>query len=168
MNRQGDWQEERRLQALALYRKGWRQKDIAEALGVSKGAVSQWMARVRDLPDDQQAQALTAKPGTGRGRPKVNGEQRAQLRTLLSQGAAAQGFVGDFWTVQRVRHLLKKEIGVTLCVGATWNLLKAEGFSCQKPVTRAREQNEKAVAGFRGGWKNLKRGQTTRSELSSS
>lgn len=35
-----DWREARRLRAWKLKQKGWKQKDIAEALGVSKGAVS--------------------------------------------------------------------------------------------------------------------------------
>jgi hypothetical protein len=36
-----DWREERRLRAWALHQQGWMGKTIAEALGVSKGAVSQ-------------------------------------------------------------------------------------------------------------------------------
>jgi transposase len=164
MNRGGDWQEQRRLQALVLYRKGWRQKDIAEALGVSKGAVSQWMARVRAVPDDkpvEQEAALKARSGKAGYPPKTNAEQRKQLAALLDKGAEAFGFVGQFWTVSRVRFVLKKEVGVLLSPRSVWKLLKAQGFSCQKPTTKAKEQNEKAIAGFRGGWTNLKRGQTT-------
>ncbi len=36
-----DWKEGRRLRAWELWQQGWKQKDIATALGVSKGAVSQ-------------------------------------------------------------------------------------------------------------------------------
>src|SRR5215831_5951011 len=43
-----DWQEARRWQALALKQQGWKQQRIAQALGVTKGTVSQWMARVRE------------------------------------------------------------------------------------------------------------------------
>ena len=164
MNRHGDWQEARRLQALVLYRKGWRQKDISEALGVSKGAVSQWMARVRNVPEDQpqeQEAVLKARGGKPGSPPKTTAEQRQQLVALLDKGAETFGFVGNFWTVSRVRFVLKKEIGIALSVRSVWKLLKEEGFSCQKPATRAKEQNQKAIAGFRGGWTNLKRGQTT-------
>jgi transposase len=171
MNRPGDWQEQRRLQALVLYRKGWRQKDIAEALGVSKGAVSQWIARIRDIAEDQpQAQqaALAARTGKTGCPPKTDAAQRQQLVTLLDKGAETFGFVGDFWTVSRVRFVLKKEIGVTLSVRSVWKLLQDEGFSCQKPTTVAKEQNDKAVAGFRGGWVNLKKGQTIEEKPSSS
>jgi hypothetical protein len=40
-----DWREGRRLRACELKQEGWKQLDIARALGVSKGAVSQWMKR---------------------------------------------------------------------------------------------------------------------------
>ena len=40
-----DWREGRRLRAWELKQEGWKQRDIARALGVSKGAVSQWMKR---------------------------------------------------------------------------------------------------------------------------
>src|SRR6266699_1307932 len=40
----GDWKEWRRLRAWQLYQQGWTQKEIGDALGASKGAVSQWIA----------------------------------------------------------------------------------------------------------------------------
>jgi len=42
-----DWKEGRRLRAWELWQQGWKQKDIATALGVSKGAVSQWLTRAK-------------------------------------------------------------------------------------------------------------------------
>ena len=43
-----DWRAERRKRAWALKQQGWLQKDIAAALGVSEGAVSQWLKRARE------------------------------------------------------------------------------------------------------------------------
>jgi predicted transcriptional regulator len=40
-----EWREARRERDWDLKQKGWKQKDIAEALGVSAGAVSQWLTR---------------------------------------------------------------------------------------------------------------------------
>ena len=40
-----DWREARRLRAWALKEKGWRPARIAEALGVTRGAVSQWFKK---------------------------------------------------------------------------------------------------------------------------
>jgi len=40
-----DWREGRRVRAWELAQQGWKQKDIAAALGVSGSAVSQWLSR---------------------------------------------------------------------------------------------------------------------------
>src|SRR5216684_9248485 len=42
-----DWREGRRRRAWELKQAGWKQQDIAAALGVTSGAVSQWLARAR-------------------------------------------------------------------------------------------------------------------------
>ena len=43
-----DWLEGRRRRAWELLEAGWQQVDVAEALGVTKGAVSQWVKRARE------------------------------------------------------------------------------------------------------------------------
>ncbi len=43
-----DWREGRRLRAFELKERGWKQTEIADALGVSEGAVSQWMKRATE------------------------------------------------------------------------------------------------------------------------
>ena len=43
-----DWREARRFRAFELKQKGWRQTDIAEALGVSDSSVSHWMKKARE------------------------------------------------------------------------------------------------------------------------
>ena len=43
-----NWKEARRVQAWRLKQQGWSQRQIATALGVSEGTVSQWMKRGRE------------------------------------------------------------------------------------------------------------------------
>ena len=86
-----DWREGRRLRAWELKQEGWSQQQIAEALGVSKGAVSQWMKRARD---GAGAEALKRRPAPG-ARPRLSEQQRARLPELLARGAEAHGFRGD-------------------------------------------------------------------------
>jgi transposase len=69
-----DWREGRRLRAFELKQQGWSQQRIAEALGVSKGAVSQWMKRARH----GGVQALKRQPAPG-APPRLSEEQRARV-----------------------------------------------------------------------------------------
>ena len=77
-----DWREYRRLRAWQLYQADWKQKDIATALGVTEGAVSQWIKKPRACGAD----ALLHQPPPG-PQPKLTEEQRAQLPDLLAKGA---------------------------------------------------------------------------------
>jgi predicted transcriptional regulator len=45
--KKADW---RRKRAWKLKEEGWQQKDIAADLGVSEGAVSQWLKRLHVAP----------------------------------------------------------------------------------------------------------------------
>ena len=81
-----DWREERRKRAWALKHKGWPQKEMATALGVSEGAVSegavsQWLRRARE---GGGVEALTRRPPPGMT-PRRSAEQRAQLLALLAR-----------------------------------------------------------------------------------
>ena len=82
-----DWREGRRLRAFELKEQGWKQTQIADALEVSEGAVSQWMKRARE----KDVQALRHKPPPG-APPRLSEEERATLPQLLAKGAQAHGF----------------------------------------------------------------------------
>ena len=136
---------------------GWQQNRIAEALGVTKGAVSQWLKKARDVPEQQQALALRIKKSTGR-KPALTAQNRSELAALVERGAEAFGFVGDVWTSHRVRIVARRELGIVVGLTTIKKFLHEAGYSVQKPEVRATQKNDKAVAGFRGGWVNLKKG----------
>jgi transposase len=103
------WRESRRLQAWKLHEQGWSQRQIAEELGVTQGAVSQWIRRAHE---GGGADALRHRPAPGR-RASLTDEQFAQIPTLLACGAEALGFEDDTWTTERVAAVLQKEFGVS-------------------------------------------------------
>src|SRR5438874_12224628 len=105
--KKADWREERRKRAWELKEQGWQQKEIAKALGVSKGAVSQWMKRGRE----GGIEALKAHPPKG-VKPKLPVEQKAQIPALLVKGAEAYGFRGDVWTGKRIAEVVSRSFGV--------------------------------------------------------
>ena len=57
--KKADWREERRKRAWKLKEQHWKQQDIAKALGVSEGAVSQWLKRGREGGLQRCAKALS-------------------------------------------------------------------------------------------------------------
>ena len=135
-----DWKEGRRLRALELYQAGWKQVKIAEALGVTPGAVSQWLKRARE----GGVAALYRRKAAG-PKPRLSAEQRARLPELLARGAEAYGFRGDLWTRQRVAEVIRREFGVRYTPVHAGRILRACGWSVQKPVRRARQRDEEAI-----------------------
>jgi transposase len=149
-----NWKEARRLQAWQLKHKGWSQRQIAEALGVSEGAVSQWMTRAREGGVD----ALRRRPPPGASR-RLSPEQLTRLPALLQRGAEAFGFRGQVWTRARVAVVIRFEFGVSYHAVHVGRLLKAIRWSPQKPMRRARQRNEAAIAYWRDEtWPAIKKG----------
>src|SRR5690349_23284002 len=94
----GEW---RRQRAWELHERGWWQKDIATALGVSRAAVCPWLKRRRE----GGAEALRTQPRPGPAL-RLTAEQRAQPPALLARGAEAYGFRGAVWTARRVAEVI--------------------------------------------------------------
>ncbi|MDP8940363.1 MAG: helix-turn-helix domain-containing protein, partial [Actinomycetota bacterium] len=67
-----DWREGRRLRAFELKQEGWSQQRIVEALGVSKGAVSQWMKRARQGGVQALRKRMECTHSTGQSRKSTS------------------------------------------------------------------------------------------------
>jgi transposase len=151
-----DWREERRMRALELHQAGWKQRDIAEALGVSEGAVSQWMKKARE----QGVEGLRRHPSPG-GIPKLTAEQMAQLPGLLDRGAEAFGFRGEVWTTARVAQMIEQEFGVRYHRAHCSRLLRQIKYSLQKPIEKPTQRDEAAIeSGKKQRWEELYRSAT--------
>lgn len=133
-------QEWRRIRAWDLWQQGWKQKKIANALGVTKGAVSQWIKRGRE-EGVQGLQRSIAKGAT----PRLCASDRGKLPALLALGAEAFGFEGDAWTSGRVGQVIKRCFGVGYHPDHCGRLLRQMGWSQQKPVERATQRDEEAI-----------------------
>lgn len=152
------------MQAWHLKQRGWSQRQIAEALGVSEGAVSQWMTRARDIGPE----ALRRRPPPGAPR-RLSPAQLARLPDLLHRGPTAYGFRGELWTRSRVAAIIRLEFGVSYHPRHVGRLLDSLRWSPQKPVRRAQQRNEAAIAQWRDEtWPAIKRGRRLNSKRSSS
>ena len=160
----GDWREARRFRAWALKEQGWNQTRIAEALGVTSGAVSQWFKAVRE----NGLAALRSRKGGG-PKPRLSERELQRLPEFLERGAEAYGFRGDVWTRARVRVVIKRELGVTYSVEHVGRLLDKIGWSRQKPMARASQRDEEAIAVWQAEtWPELEKKRNASSARSSS
>jgi transposase len=136
--------EARRFRAWELKQQGWKQSLIAKALGVTPGAVSQWLKRARE----EGVESLRRRLGTGAPR-RLKTEERAKLPQLLAQGAEAYGFQGEVWTRGRVAEVIWREFGVRYDPSHVGRILRACGWSRQKPIRRAKQRDEEAIRAWR-------------------
>ena len=151
--RSTNWKEHRRLHALELKRRGWKQKDIASGLNVGKSAVSQWLK----IADEQGQKALYARPHTGRP-PELTDSEKRLIPDFLSHGAEAYGFRGDVWTCPRVGKVIEMELGVSYHKGHVARLLKELRWTPQQPLERAIQRDEAEVAHWRKEvWLDMKK-----------
>ena len=151
-----DRKEARRLQAWKLRQKGWKQTDIAEALGVTAGAVSQWMSRAQKGEGDGK-EALRSQKRSGRP-PRLTSEELQELPELLKKGAEHYGFRGAVWTRARVGKVIENVFGVSYSDGHVGQLLAQVGWTRQKPSERASERDEEAIETWREQrWHELKK-----------
>jgi transposase len=159
-----DWREERRFRAWVLKQAGWKQKDIAHALGVSEAAVSHWLKCGRE----QGIGALQSHPSLG-PQPKLTSDQTELLRRMLTQGAPAFGYHEQVWTSRRVADLIQRTFGVRYHRAHCSRLLRALHQSVQKPVVRASQRNEAAIMRWKDErWPALKKRLSTKDGPSSS
>jgi transposase len=131
----------RRLRAAESFAIGIRQAEVARQLGVSPQSVSVWHARWRAGGLD----ALRSQGPTGPA-PMVSDAQLAQVEHALLEGATANGFVGQLWTVDRIATVIERLTGVRHHPAHVWALLRHRlGWSVQRPVRRAAERDQDAI-----------------------
>jgi transposase len=124
-----DFREGRRLRALELIASGYKPSEVARVLGVTPGAVSQWMKRAR--VGGGAAALLRRKP---QGRPRrLTSEQLQELKALLQTHAAIENSGGPRWTTKRVAELIFQKWGVPFSAAHVSRLLKL----CDFPTYRA-------------------------------
>lgn len=145
--------EQRRRIAGRLLLQGHKLQDVAEAVGVSLTSVKRRKKAVREGGLD----ALAAQPQPGR-KPRLSPAQIQQLRKLLLAGPRQAGYRTELWTCSRVAQVIAKQFRVDYHPSHVWKLLRALGWTCQKPEQTAREQDEEAVRHWRQHrWPALKK-----------
>ena len=137
-----DWREARRFRAWELHEKGWSQARIAEALGVTRGAVSQWFKAI----GEEGLSALLSSTGKRGPKPRLSDGELQRLPKFLERGAESYGFRGNVWTRARVGKVIEQEFDVSYSDRHVGRLLGKIGWTRQKPIERADQRDEDEIA----------------------
>jgi transposase len=76
------------------------------------------------------------------------------------------GYETNLWTLRRIAEVIHREFGIRYTIPNVWKLMRAMGWSCQKPTKRDRERNEKAIEYWKQHvWPRIKKNRKTWSPL---
>lgn len=144
-----DAQEALRKRAVQAYLTGeMTQAQVAAAFGVHRSALTKWLAAYRA----EGEAALDAHPkGPAKGtRTLLTAVQAAQITRLIMDKCPEQLKLPFYlWTREAVQELILRKCGVAVSINTVGNYLRTWGFTVQKPVRRAYEQNAAAVQRWR-------------------
>jgi transposase len=147
--------ERRRRRGARLLAAGKKQAEVARRLSVTRTTVARWEAARRE----GGVEALRRPTRFGRPR-KLSDEQCEQLVQALKTGALAAGFSTELWTLPRIALLIRQRFSVSLTDSAVWRLLRALGWSVQRPTGQARQRDEQAIRTWKARrWPALKKSQ---------
>jgi transposase len=133
-----------RRQVVRAVRRGMSQTEAARTFGASLRAVSKW----RRLDREGGLRALTLKRrGRRLGEGRLSAPRAARIRTLIVGKLPDQLKLPFYlWTRAAVASLIAREYGIKVSLITVGRYLRAWGLSPQKPVRRAYERNEAAIA----------------------
>jgi transposase len=133
-----------RGQFIRLRQKGWKLREISEAIGVCHSTVRNWSREYKN--------------GGGKAlKIKTRGRKEGEKRTLSQeQENQVQKSVRDkcpeqlklpfaLWTRKAIQQLIERLFAIDMPIRTVGEYLKRWGYTPQKPLRRAYEQNPKAV-----------------------
>jgi len=136
-------QEALRRKAVEAIRQGMSQSEAARVFGVSRQAIWNWLQRF----GRGGARALKARQrGRPRGAKRLKPWQAATVVRLIGERPPDQLRLPFYlWTRQAVIDLVERRFGVGLSLSTVGRYLRHWGFTPQKPIRRAFEQNPEQV-----------------------
>ena len=155
--------QRRRRRAGRLLLRGVPQAEVARRVAVTRTTVSAWNEQL----ESGGLQSLKRRP---LGRPSgLDAQQKGELVRWLKEGALAQGFATELWTLRRVGQLIEEKFGRRYSESQVWRILVGLGFSSQRPTGRALERDEAAIRRWKQvRWPALKKTPKNKAESSSS
>ena len=130
-----------RRSAIEMASAGAKRGQICDELGIAPSTAWRWVK----LHGEQGDSVIDRTVGR---RSKLSQDQIEAVVEKLILGPEANGYETPLWTMARIADLISKTTGVSYTTNHIGTLMRGLGWSCQKPERRAKERNEKAIAGW--------------------
>lgn len=127
----------RRQKALELLKSGKAIKEIAKQLGTTERSIRRWQAESKH--PKKKSQRSVGKPGY------LSGKQIEKLERELLKGAYAHGYAQDYWTLDRIGHVIWELFEVRYVPSGVWRLLTRMDWSNQRVQRLAVQRNEEEI-----------------------
>lgn len=130
-----------RQQAVKAVHEGQRPANVAAAFGVATRTVYDWLAKFADGGQT----ALLAKPIPGRP-SKVSADEMRWLAEAVKDNTPLQfKLESGLWTLSLIRELINRQFGKSLALASVSRIMKLLGFTVQKPLYQAWQQDAALV-----------------------
>lgn len=134
-----------RLAAVKRVESGESPEAVAVGMGFNRRAVYRWLEAYHYGGE----QALQAKPIPG-APPKLDARQMSKLgRIVRTKNPLQLHFPYALWTLAMIREVVKQQFGVALSEVSVGRLMRRLGFSPQRPLYRAWQQDPALVEAWR-------------------
>jgi len=145
-----DQLKKRREEALQLLKGGVSVDAVAAQMGVNPQSVRRWR-REQKHPKEKSERA----PGRA---AYLTEKQIKKLEKELLRGAYAHGYSEDYWTLDRIGHVIWTLFGVRYEPSGVWRLMTRIGWSSQKVQRLAIQRDDAEIANWkRRVWPRIKK-----------
>lgn len=135
-------QEEIRLKAVAAVVQGRTQIEAGNMYGVTRQSIGGW---VQKYHKDGEKALQAQRRGRPQGGSLTPGQSARAAKSIIDRTPEQLKLPFYLWTREAVGTLIKRRYGLELSVWTIGRYLKRWGFTPQKPVRRAFEQNSQEV-----------------------
>ena len=141
----------RRQRARDLLQSGLSSKQVAQQIGVTEQSVRRWQ--------HESKRPKRKRRERGPGPPcRLTDVQLQHLERALGRGASAYDYAEDYWTLDRIAHLIWELFGVRYRPSGVWYLLQRLGWSSQKPQRRTFQRDDEEIAHWKHYvWPHIKK-----------
>jgi len=136
-------QETIRKLAVQAVESGMPQIEAGRKFGVARGTVAMWMKHYREGGTAALTRKRKGRPG---GKYRLGSSREARIIRFITDRTPDQlKLPFMLWTREAVQSLITRQFGINVSLMTTGRWLKRWGFTPQKPVRRAFEQDPEAI-----------------------